>query len=438
MADPTKAELFNQLAHVTTIIEHVYEAGGVDGTNLKDLIDSFEQKLEGNQNFSILSALNGIRSTYGSVIDFAPTLISPIITDLARIGYNSVETDVDAQISDIYDGMVTASENIVSRAFSFDSTINVGGSNVGTGTVYRVTVDENAEPIETGLPGTVNIDILRDRQSGTNPGNEVARIYGSGKVPFDQVDLGNTTAAIGELTAVRAEDSLLQNPSFKDFAGTEASPTAITGWTLNSGTFANIAIDSTNFYRTNAGVTTGQAMKFKATDILKQKFSVNSIVVDPTLPVFLIVRYNRAVDGFSGTLRIDLGAVNESVTLAAQTGWNALTLGVDLSGTSKNGWMSNFNENDVEIDINVTRTGGTLLVDDVILVQPTIFDGRFYLLTSAGDQGSDADFLRDDTFNFADTATDGATANIQYWIARAFGRYLPNQTAGTTYSSTPS
>jgi hypothetical protein len=132
----------------------------------------------------------------------------------------------------------------------------------------------------------------------------------------------------------------------------------------------------------------------------------------------LIVAYNREVGTCDGTLTIEMGNKTNNVVLAAQAGWNLLSV---PSSPGQDCWYENFMENDADVKITLSgRTTGTLLVDDVLLVPFTPFDGSWYMVV-----GGATKFLLDDEFTWTDTATE---SKIQKWLWRAYGRYLPHAT----------
>ena len=114
-----------------------------------------------------------------------------------------------------------------------------------------------------------------------------------------------------------------------------------------------------------------------------------------------------------------MGSQTNNVVLAAQTGWQTLTV---PGTTGTNQWFENFNEDDLDITIAVSgmTSGLELHIDDVLFVPGTLFDGSWYWIA-----GGQTKFLFLDEFTYADTATD---AKIQRWLWRVYGRYLPHGT----------
>ena len=75
--------------------------------------------------------------------------------------------------------------------------------------------------------------------------------------------------------------------------------------------------------------------------------------------------------------------------------------------------------------VSQSRSGEELLIDDVLFVPWTPFDGSWYVIV-----GNPTKFLLDDKFTWNDSATDSV---IQRWLWRAYGVYLPHDvTSGIT------
>ena len=442
MATPTKAELWNQIAHACRLINEHWKWCVSNTRNFLADSDSFQQVFEGNHISATQNALSLFRSQLGALLLNGRSFLEPLLMELARTGYSSVEDSIDTMLVDIFDGMVLATETILNRAWTFGGSgiATADGGNNGTGKVYRLTKDADQYNIESGslTGGIIKFLCQSDRHHGLEEGNEEFAVFGSGRRPFDQLDLGTCTEGKGIISATRAHDGILVNPSFDTFtSATGSSPYSLTdanslpGWTFTT-SYTNAVIDTTTYYRREPGNTIGHSLKFTASDTITQRLVDAAANIDPSAPVMFLVRYNRQVGAFTGDLTIACGALTATIALAAQTGWNDLICGYN---TDHNAWYKNF-MSDVSgqgtlVTVTVARTGGSLYVDEIVLIQPKMFDGRWYLVTAGG-----TDYLRDDSFTFTDSVAN--TGIMQYWISRLFGRYMPHAAAGETYSDTPS
>jgi hypothetical protein len=99
-------------------------------------------------------------------------------------------------------------------------------------------------------------------------------------------------------------------------------------------------------------------------------------------------------------------------------------------------WYKNFAQTDLQVQIDWTRTSGTLLIDDVLLVPGTPFDGSWYWAIPNSAASYTPHRVLDE-FTWADNAT-ASTGKIQVWNWRAFNRYLPHSNGSSITFSDPS
>lgn len=423
---PTKAEIWQQLSDNVTIPDELFKYATENTPNYLDLEDTIITGLKGVHSNLVLQGLSNFRNGLNGLYSQYQATLSAILLELARVGYDSVEDDLQAAIDDIYDGMILAGETIESRAFTFGLLVTAGG-NTGDGTVYRLTKDRNNFNLESGAPvgGDILIEARSDKNNGELSGNELFRISGKGLIPVDNLDLGTAPAPVQEIRALRSVDGLLVNGSFDELNDTLVANE--TGWDLSDP--AKFTKEIVDFFRLTPGLTTGVAIKFNDNANITQFIATESISLDPGLPTFLIVRFLRK-NTADGTLTIRLGSQTEIVSIASVSNdvWTDITLG---TGTSTKGWYDNFKEDNndggvrIQIDLSA-RTTGEVVIDEIIMIQPEFYDGRFYSI-SAGEN----DFLRLDNFSFVDTVLN--TGRNQLVFTRLLGRYLPHQIGGPTY-----
>lgn len=429
MASPTFAESQALIGKIMYALHLVRDRAEVTSTTLATQIDTIQQAVEGDFTPELLDALESFRSRYASLMtsEVVASMLTPPLLHIAKVR-NWPDTDPLTILSRLYEYMDANSLSVNSRNITFGS-VTAGGSNVGNGTVNRLTKDENDYPIEATTVEVKTFECRQDANSQTEKGEEVFEVRGQ-TANKDGLETAGSGVS-GTLRAMSCKDTaqILQNPSFTTYTGTTSTPTAIAGWTptASSSVYSNLEIDTTNYYRLYPGETTGAALKIKAADGVSQALTVLGGKMDPTRPYYMQVAWNRAVGSFSGTLRISMGGTTKSVVIAAQTGWNVLRLDLDQGL-----WFKNFNEQDLDIKIEVTSySSGTLLVDDVILVPMAQIDGCWYTIV-----GGSTPFLRADSFTFTDSG--GTDAIIQYWLWRGYGMYLPSNNSGSeTWADPP-
>jgi hypothetical protein len=421
MASPSEAEVQAQLKAGIDLLDETRKFGNVNGTNWVGQEDVLVQLLESDYQGQISAAVANIRRQLASSVSrsAAVQLIRPLLLSYVKhvVGKSAAS---DQEMFDIlYRWFFDTTVTVKTRAFTFNSPA-AGGSNVGDGTVLRVTKDENGFDLEAATAEAKEARCIRDRNTGTGLDQEIFRFRGA-PVGLDTLQVSGS-GATQDVPVLNWQSSLLQNTSFESFSGTIAAPTDITSWTSNvtvSGT--TYSLDETNYYRPQQGITTPRALNIKSTSNIVQKLSTFNRKLDPLRPYFLQIAWNRTVGSGAGTLLIRLGAQSNSVVAAAQAGWQVLRCPTTF-GT--NNWYKAFDEQDLDISIEWTRTSGDLLIDDVLLVPMTLFDGTWYAITA--NDATHAPFLKDDIFTWTDTATDSV---LQYWFWRAFGRYLPHSGA---------
>ena len=182
--------------------------------------------------------------------------------------------------------------------------------------------------------------------------------------------------------------------------------------------------DGTNYYRSYQGTVPYALEIVGASVTLTQKLSTFNTKLNPAVPYLLQLAWNRFGSG-TGTLTANLGSISNNVVIAAQSGWNILTV---PSAIGTNCWFKNFNQNDLAISIQWAQTGGNLWIDDVLLVPGTAFDGGWLWII-----GGSTAFLKNDLWTYQDSATEPALIN--YWLWRSLGRYLPSTVGGPTWTN---
>jgi hypothetical protein len=187
-----------------------------------------------------------------------------------------------------------------------------------------------------------------------------------------------------------------------------------------------MAAYTADYYRKAPGLTSGISLQFTDSTYVQQ--DLGSTFLDLTKPVILIVRYKR-LSSCDGTLTITLGTQTNAVTFSAESGWNDICIGV---GADEEGWYDVFKEDNSGAGFKVkialsSRTTGTLLIDEVVLIQPTLFSGLYYVVTAGA-----TDYLKEDYFTFTDSSSD--TGRNQFWLARLYGKHLPHTSGTPTYA----
>lgn len=423
MASPSESEVQTQWKNAVKLLEETRKFGNVNASNWVSLEDTLYQSVESDYGAEITGAIAQARNSLQAAItrDSAQRVIRPHFKSyIKHIVGKAVPTGDNEAIDLLYRWMFENTVTVKSRGFTFNSPA-AGGSNIGNVSILRVTKDENNYDLEAATAEAKEARCISDRNTGSGLDGEIFRFRGApqGRDALLVSGSGGTV----DIRAASWLSSILRNTSFEDYTGSAiSSPTAITDWTSDITVSGNYELDETNYYRAQQNVTTPRSLKIKATAVLSQKLSTFNTKIDPLRPYYLQIAWNREVGTASGTLLIRLGAQSNSVVAAAQTGWQILKC---PSSLGQNCWYKNFDEQDLDITIEWTKTSGNILVDDVILVPFSLFDGTWYLVVA--NNTSHVPARKDDLYTWTDTiATDSV---LQYWVWRAFQRYLPHSGA---------
>lgn len=441
MALPTWAQVWTQVAAAVKLLEDArlnltyaplstslvaQTTAILAGLNL----DSFDSA-------AFSSGLGRVRAKAASLLDgdSARALLGPLVLELGRI-VRAPEKDPTALLPRLTRYMVDDPDSIGAQRIRsreiYRGAFVAGSPYVGTGSVYRLGVDENGLSLEAGTADVVQLECIQDRQGGANPGQELFEIRG--KPAFDSlVAFDNSIAGSGGLDRIRAfsaddTQNLLLNPSFSDVQGTDAAPTSISNWTVTAGVIGSLSVvrQSTNsnyVYRpaTIEGTSPGPgSLVANGTVAIQQKLTVRRGSLVSGVPYYLQIAFNAAVNTATGTLSIQVGTQTYTVTVDGLAGWQVLQATLD-----KNLYLKNFDTDDLAVTITYTKTGGTgLLVDDLVWRPWVPFDGMWYAPV-----GGRTNFLLRDTGKFTDvegTLYVEPVGRIQYWLARAYGYSLPS------------
>lgn len=431
----TFAEVIDQNTKAFEILQLIHEISATVTDNFITLEDGLQQATEGETEGiqSILGGLSQIRAGLNAALAAGPLLANGILLN-ARPFMDVPERDIPSLRRRLYDYMVANSKTFNDRDFSRGS-FSADGGNTGTGTIYRFTVDAGGYNIQRGFVDVTTCTIVadaaggRDGRQGTDRGREIFEFRGgaSGNGLIDLELSGRGSGQILDIPNLSADDSLVDNPTFAQFSGTESVPTEITSWTVEND-IDNFELDGTNTYRTSIEEgSTPYAVNITATDSLQQLLSVSGTKLNNDAPYLCRIAWNRAVGSASGTLVLHLGAVSKSVSVSAQTGWQLLAIDQD-----EDAWFENFTEDEsTDVFIDWTRTGGEILVDDLVFAQAIAWPGDGCFVAPVGGA---TNWRVGDFGTITDTETGGVMAR---WWWRTSNWSPPTATGGGESESDP-
>lgn len=434
MASQTEAQVQTEIKNRIAICEEILKSASVNSSgSLSNYIAREETALDnpgGDYTPASNAALrSAIRQALANSINAANlrAVFDPLLRNYAR-AVGTVDENLPiggpGGILDLLKRRAVVAATLVtvnSRGITYGSPS--AGSNLGSGTVHRLTVDPWGYNLEACHMEAKKFECIRDQITGAEKHEEFFRVRGATRLG-DQLQIDGSGANV-ELPAMSSRRSLITNPSFSEFGGTITSLTDVSGWTPGSGVYTSLNLDQSNYYRTAGGLSdaTPASLKFLGNESVSQAFSVNNVKLVDGVPYYCQIAYNREVGSCDGTLTLTVGTKSVSVALSAQTGWNILKLPLD-----KNLYPLNFADTTsptVKVQLS-GRTTGTLLVDDIVWVPMAPVDGTWWVIV-----GGATPFVAGnrDTFTVTDSLA-GSDAIIQKWFWRLYGHSWPSNTSG--------
>jgi len=444
MATPTIAQLRTDLQNSVNILEKLRSFGETDATNLIGLIDTYKDAVNTNFPSQRTAGISAIRSAFSTAIadSTVRSLLTPVLFDWGALVNAPEQSSGQAILDRMYQYFIDNAEFVQSRQITYGTPAAVTGT--GTGQIHRLTVDDRNYALESLNP-SLNIEarVRRDQNSGATKHQEIWELKDSDS-GVDSVDRSShATGLVGSLTTGGRKNALLRNSSFDSRGGSDSVPTSLPGWILLDSSDAELAVssslitfetDAANVYlekirdsETIRSINLGSTTQIK----LDQKLNLQGISIDPAIPHYLQIAYNRQVNSAAGTLVLRLGSKSVTVAVSAQTGWNVARIAI-----GQENWLRDVNENNINIQVDWTPdSGGTgLLIDDVILAPFTPFAGSWYFA-----EPGRTPFLFDDKTSWSDSFASGISDGIvQKWLWRGFNRMLPHATGGSVTLADPS
>lgn len=442
--NPTEAEIQTQWRAAIDVLETTrnFADGTIAGAGGK--LDVLSQALEGEYTPAELANFaNAMRAALSGMLtsNVASSVITPILFEYGRIlagaallGQGSGYRNAADLFRAIYEWFDDNALTVKSRTITFDTSVTFGAGTIGNGAMSRLTVDENTYPLEACHIEKKTFRCRADQNSGAEKHAEVFEFVGTAQA-FDALLRSSHGSGESTRTVITSKHagsgtggSLLTNSSFSEFSS-GASP-KFTAWTESAGG-AQLSQDTTNFYRSHPGAQTNASLKITGgggTVTIKQPVTAMRVRrLDPNTPYFLRVMLNKTIGTASGgTVTIRMGSQSTNVTIAALAeNWAELLIPIGIAN-----WFRNFDENDLDIEIEwSSSSSGFLLVDDVLFAPWDLIDGTYWFLRQ--NAATPTAWIVDDKLTFTDTGGAPATGKIQYWLWVAGFGYLPSSGSPT-------
>jgi hypothetical protein len=428
VATQTEGQVQTEIRDRIAILQEIRKMASVNSSGpLSNYIAREETALDDPEgDFTTISnaSLKVLRGLLAQSVDssLAASVLDPLWRNYAKVIGDITERDGPGILRRLYLNFIANSKTVNSRDINFGSV--AAGSNIGSGTINRLTVDSYGYDIEACHMETKKARCFFDEATGAERDAEQFIVEGE-TAQVDQLYIeGSNFSQL--ITALAAKDGLLTNASFSEYAGALTLPTEISGWTPGSGAavFTNLDIDETYTYRPAGGTSdpTPRSLKFTGSEYVTQTLRLNGQKLNPDLPIYAQLAYNRSQGSALGWLIFSMGSVSVTVQLVAQSGWQILRIPLN-----KMLFPRNFASVDnPTIKIQFIRTSGDLYVDDVCIAPMDNVDGTWIKIV-----GGATPFVgvNRDSFSWTD-ALNGSDSIIQQWLWRVYGQYLPHADGG--------
>ncbi len=434
------ATIMNLWARETELVNdtEVYTSTPTTGYAAKE--DALIQAMETDYPAGTTTALEGQRGLLADLLDASNIEANYdwyLLQAAKSIG--STSEDRSQMWRDLFDYFITNDQFYKSREIVFDPPA-AAGANIGDGSYLRCSNDDRGMPMEGWFVDAFTAKCERAaRQLGVDFEAEF-RLRGS---ELEKDELKRTGTGLDETlkcVSERNSETYVLNPGFETFggtvptAGTQQTPSDLSGWTPTSGDFSNLEVSVDQLYRTPPGSDTSISLNFTDNETISQNLvTVNGTTIDVDTPYHVQVSVYRD-SSCDGSLVLTLGGVTRTVPMSglADDAWNVVTL-VATAGISN--WSASFEANDLTLSFQLTgRTTGTMYLDTIIFAPFTQIAGGASVGRGAmGNhmvmvEGRTA-FIVGDSWSFTDTQS--ATRGINQYVAAMgdFG-YMPSTAAG--------
>jgi len=445
LATPTRAAIYSQIQAVVDLLEEWRKFGKVNAKNLISMFNSIQTISAGDYVPNIQSVLAAYRQN--AAINISPTVVAaflrPLLQTLCKSVIGRGDPNNDASMHfEIYKYFRDNGQRVQSRNITYGTPF-AGSSNVGNNQIIRLAKDQYNFNIENTFLDQKRILCVSDYQTGTQRGNEIFTVQGQTPAIDDLERSGSGFS--GFLQAKTTDDSMLFNASWTYFTGDATNPTAITNWTSTdlsgaaitmSSSFATL--DSTNYFRSAPSdqAATSYAIKLVASQRLSQKLSVKGTKLRSDRPYLLAVAWNAAVYSGQGTLTFRMGNTNRTVTITGATGWNVTLIPTPVGSFAQQScWPRLFETDDMSISIDFSRSSGSVLIDDILLLEGQITDGTFAWCIPNSTTTGWVPSKMNDVYTYADLAA--SDSKIQKYLWWGFGAYWPHSVSSSITLSDP-
>lgn len=439
----SKAQLITLLQELARFVDDVDTfATGTFSTDYDLVSTAIAAGDDEAEDAEMRAALAAVLATMDTLSTATQTLFASVHKSLGRYAGRSSLATQSENLAAFFQKVDDDSQAFERRGLTKFSALSADGGNIGSGAFVVGGLDLNGDPIDCAHVETVTLECVSDSiDGGSIAGSEAFKIYGSRASGNSFEDFGASGAGAGSGDSGAAKDyvairtgltgnwaknakvvrpgglisvasggntaNILANGNFEAALVAGETTAKIQNWTLNSD-YANATIDTTNpMVGTNAFEISGDLVMTQALS------GTRGVKTRVPLCVSLYARKVGTVSAGALTLKIkDDTGTHATLTIADLS---ALTTSFALSTPVVFILPSGVGANlRAEIEVTSWSGAGTVLLDEVVLTEMSIYDTGYYFAVLRGP----ADWRE------GDKATASTTSAESGKVSRAFNRCL--------------
>lgn len=412
----TEAELDTVLQDFGALVHNLWAAQTVPAD-----VETVQGSAEGRFAAVLVSAADAFRARTAEAIDVIEELVDAWISSYQQHVVQEPLRGSDLDFAAMQKHWRDNNKHVQTRGFSFGSPTADGG-NTGDGTISRLTVDENGDPIESEVESVKTFVCTEDATGTADAHEEIFRAKDAAAAQDRLQLLGSgEDEEGGEFRAKSSASSLLSNSGFNtvdglsdsDFSPSVAQITSsmtLRDWAFETDKTAH-ELDRSDVVED--GDDDPHSLVLKAADKITQALDGD---INYDVPHHLAgwVKPDGSADN---DITVVLGGKSYTFAVSGLTAnqWNFIEIDLD-----KDRWPRNWNTAGASVSIEWDGTAGQVKLDAFKLVEMVRFPsaGTYYSI----DPG-ETKFQEGDEFTLTDSIS--SDSKLQKLLAMT-GRYLPS------------
>lgn len=423
----TEAELQILIGKCIKIMEIHRQFGNALSPNMIATTDEVYELLEQSRTPQVAAAVGSIRQGHSNLLNpsAGKKMVGSLLREMARVK-SYAQTDPKQILRRLlFDYANEGTPTTILDKITTFGAISAGGSNVGTGTVRRLTVDPYGYPIQATHNEVKRFTCNQDRYQGVPSGREEFWYEGVNREPDNLKIVGSGLRNV-KINALNGSDAIqyLRNPSWN------GADSAFTGWDVTN---ATTAAELSDTYRTYTGEGTAGAIAITGNGYIFQTLITQRGAFKTDIPYYPQVAWNRSINNTTTmTITVTLGSQTVATVAisGSESGWQVLAPTLD-----EKLYYQNWRSDAAEFRITTSNvTGGAPVFDDGLLFPMKRLDGLWYAPVGGATPFMDGDRDAGDTFTFDDSVVTGAVLSYWFWQMYGVDGQLPTKTSAPVWA----